>query len=72
MKSVVSVSLPDDMAFELEKVANQSGQSKSGIIKEALKIYLWETRFTKLRKTLKPKAKAKGLLTDKDVFKVVS
>ena len=72
MRSVVSVSLPKEMVSELEKVAKQAGRSKSGIIKDALRAYLWEARFMKLRETLKPEAEIKGLLTDEDVFEVVS
>lgn len=72
MRAVISVSLPEDMASELEKVAREVGSSKSGLIKEALRAYLWEVRFIKLRKTLVRKAETKGFLTDEDVFKVVS
>lgn len=72
MRAVISVSLPEDMASELEKVAREVGSSKSGLIKEALRAYLWEVRFIKLRKTLGRKAETKGFLTDEDVFKVVS
>jgi len=72
MRTVVSVSLPKDMASELRKAAKEGSRSKSGIIKEALREYLWETRFMKLRKIMSRKAELKGILTDEDVFKVIS
>lgn len=72
MRTVISVSLTDDMASELNKAAKQSGLTKSGIIKEALRAYLWEDRFAKLRKAMTAKAAKKGILTDEDVFKAVS
>ena len=72
MRSVVSVSLPKGMASELKKAAKEGRRSKSGIIKEALREYLWETRFVKLKKRMRDKAEVKGILTDEDVFKVIS
>ena len=71
MRTVVSVSLPEDLASELDRVAKEVGMSKSSIIKNALKAYLWEIRFMKLREIFRPEAEAQGLLTDEDVFKVV-
>jgi len=72
MRTVVSVSLSKDIASELKKAAREGSRSKSGIIKEALREYLWETRFIRLRKRMSSKAEAKGILTDEDIFEVVS
>ena len=72
MRSVVSVSLPKDMASKLKKAAKEIGKSQSEIIKDSLRAYLWETRFMKLRKAMVEKAEGKGILTDEDVFKAVS
>lgn len=72
MRNVISVSLPEEMASKLDKVAKESGRTKSEIIKESLRAYLWEERFTKLRRNLSKKAKAAGFVTDEDIFKVVS
>lgn len=72
MRTVVSISLSEDLASELQKVAKEAGRSKSGVVKEALRAYLWESRFLKLRKKMVSKAETRGLLTDEDVFKAVS
>jgi predicted transcriptional regulator len=64
MRTVLSVSLPDNMAAELEAIAKAMGRNKSDIVKESLGLFLWET---KLRK-----AKAAGIVTEEDVFKAVS
>ena len=58
MRAVISVSFPEDMAKELDRVAKESGRTKSDLIKEALREFLWEERFTSLRRTLTRKAKA--------------
>jgi CopG family transcriptional regulator/antitoxin EndoAI len=72
MRKIVSVSLPEEMAEKLGITAKNSGKSKSEVIKEALRSYLWEERFHKVRKAITRKAKEKGIVTDEDVFKAMS
>jgi len=72
MRSVISVSLPEKMVIELNKTVKETGKAKSEIIKEALRLYLWEERFKKIRKSLSVKAKKAGVVTDEDVFRLVS
>lgn len=72
MRSVLSISLPEKLAKELEVFAKETGRNKSDIVRESLSMYLWEARFKKLRKQLRPYAKKAGLLTEEDVFEQVS
>jgi hypothetical protein len=72
MRSVISVSLPKEMAAELEAFAKAAGRNKSDIMKESLGLFLWEARFRMVKKRLAKKAKAAGIVTDEDVFRRVS
>lgn len=72
MRTVLSVSLPDSMAAELETIAKAMGRNKSDIVKESLGLFLWETKFRNIKKKLSSKAKAVGIVTEEDVFKAVS
>ncbi|MGD0230855.1 MAG: ribbon-helix-helix domain-containing protein [Syntrophorhabdales bacterium] len=72
MRTVLSVSLPDKMAAELDAMAKATGRNKSDIVKESLSIFLWETKFKQVKSWLVKKAKAAGIVTEEDVFKVVS
>ncbi len=72
MRSVVSISLPDKMASELDAYARNTGRNKSDIIRESLSLYLWETKFSGLKRKLAARAKKKGLVTEGDVFKEIS
>jgi predicted DNA-binding protein len=72
MRTIVSVSLPADLAAELERLARRTGRTKSDILKESFSAYLWETEFRALQRYLIPKAKKAGLLTEDDVFRAVS
>ena len=72
MRSVLSVSLSKKLAAELDVFSKETGRNKSDIVKESLAEFLWESRFLRIRKRLKSKAKASGLVTDDDVFKALS
>ncbi len=72
MRSVLSVSLPERMAAELDALAKATGRNKSDIVKESLAIFLWEAKFKQVKNRLVKKAKAAGIVTEEDVFKVVS
>ena len=72
MRAILSVSIPREMLVELDKSAEKSGRTRSEIVKEALRIFLWEEKFQALRREIRPKAKKKGYLTDEDVFKDIS
>ncbi len=72
MRSVVSVSLPPDLATELERLARKTGRTKSDILKESFGAYLWETQFRTLQRYYIPRAKQAGILTEDDVFRAVS
>lgn len=72
MRTVLSVSLPDSMAAELEALAKAMGRNKSDIVKESLGLFLWETKFRNIKMKLSHKAKAAGIVTEEDVFKAVS
>ncbi len=72
MRTVLSVSLPEKMAAELEAIAKAMGRNKSDIVKESLGLFLWETKFRSMKKKLSAKAKVAGVVTEDDVFKAVS
>ena len=72
MRTVLSVSLPEKMAAELEAIAKEMGRNRSDVVKESLGLFLWETKLRNLKKKLSIKAKATGVVTEEDVFKAIS
>jgi metal-responsive CopG/Arc/MetJ family transcriptional regulator len=72
MRSVLSISLPEKIAQELNKFAIEMGRNKSEIVKESISLYLWEARFRESRKRLSMRAKKVGIVTEDDVFKALS
>ncbi|MBF0559406.1 MAG: ribbon-helix-helix protein, CopG family [Nitrospirae bacterium] len=72
MRTVLSVSLPEKISDELDRVARSSGRNKSDIVKECLSMFLWEMKLKTVQKKLGPKAKRLGIVSEEDVFKAVS
>lgn len=72
MRTVLSVSLPDQMAAELDAFAKATGRNKSDIVKESLGVFLWEARFKEVKRHLVKKAKAAKVVCEEDVFRLVS
>lgn len=72
MTETITIRLHKKIQEELEKVVRKEKTSKSEVIREAIARYLAVKRFQQLRKQVLPFAEAQGLLTDEDVFKVIS
>ena len=72
MWGLISIRLPEKMQKELESISKVEGKSKSEIIRHALAQYLVVKKFQQLRKKVLPFAEAEGLLTDEDIFKLIS
>ena len=72
MRTIVSVSLPSDLATAIKRLARKTGRTKSDILKESLNAYLWDTKFRALQRYFLPRAKRAGILTEDDVFRAVS
>lgn len=72
MRTVLSVSLPENISEELDKFAKSTGRNKSDIMKESLSLFLWEMKLKAVQKKLGPKAKKVGIVSEEDVFKAIS
>ena len=72
MRTVLSVSLPENMSEELDRFAKDTGRNKSDIVKESLSLFLWEMKLKAAQKNLAPKAKKLGMVSEDDVFKAFS
>lgn len=72
MKSTITVRLDDDLDAQLSETAEALGQSRSEIVRDALRRQLSVHRFQALREQVMPFAEARGYLTDEDVFEEVS
>jgi metal-responsive CopG/Arc/MetJ family transcriptional regulator len=72
MRETVTISLPQAVRRELDRVAKEEGISRSDVLRQSLDDFLFVRRFRQLRQRMMAAAQAKGIFTDEDVFKHVS
>ena len=72
MRETVTVSLTKEIKQELDKVARHEGVSRSDLIRESLRDFLFVRNFRRLRARLRAKAEAQGIYKEEDVFNRVS
>jgi metal-responsive CopG/Arc/MetJ family transcriptional regulator len=72
MRESISISLPSDLKAQVDRFTEAEGISRSDLVREALRTYLFAQRLRSLRKDLMPYAEARGIYTDEDVFREVS
>jgi predicted transcriptional regulator len=72
MKSAVTIRLDAELERRLDQICERSGKSRSEVIREALRRQLSLMQFEQLRERTMPFAEAQGILTDEDVFRLVS
>jgi predicted transcriptional regulator len=69
--TTLTLRVPPDLEKALEKQSAALGISKSDFAREALRRYLRVAEFRALRAKLVPRAQARGVHTDEDVFKAL-
>lgn len=71
---VLSVSVPERLAEELERLAAEEGVSKSELVRLMARAYRREKseeEFLRLQRELAPRARAAGVRTEEDVERLV-
>jgi predicted transcriptional regulator len=72
MKSTLTIRLDNDIQRLLDRLCERTGQSRSEIVRNALRRELSLRRFEELRRRVLPFAEARGYLTDEDVARDIS
>ena len=72
MRQTIAISLPREIKREVDALSAEEGISRSDLIRQSIKDYLFVHQFRLLRDKMMRKAKAKGIYTDQDVFDRVS
>lgn len=72
MNTTVTIRLDAELRRRIDQTSRQSGQSRSAVVREALRRQLALVRFDELRGQILPFAERQGYLADEDVARVVS
>jgi predicted transcriptional regulator len=72
MSNSITIRLDPSLNQLLDRLMEQTGRTRSEIVREALQRQLSMLRFEQLRRQVLPFAEARGYLTDEDVAREVS
>ncbi len=72
MSKSITIRLDPALTELLDQLAEQTGRTRSEIVREALLRQLSLLRFEQLRRRVLPFAEARGYLTDEDIARDVS
>lgn len=72
MKHTLTIRLDRDLEQMLSRLCKRTGQSRSEIVRQAVRREVSLRRFEDLRHRILPFAEARGYLTDEEVFRDVS
>jgi predicted transcriptional regulator len=70
--SNLTIRIPMKLKRRIEKLSAQQNRPVSDLVRESLRRYLVQEELRAIREELRPFAEACGLVTDDDVFQVVS
>lgn len=72
LMTTLTIRLDPKLEKALDRIVETTGRTKSEIAREALKRQIAVSGLRELRRRTLPFAEAQGLLTDDDIFRVVS
>jgi len=72
MRTTLTISLPPMLRRDVARAARVQRVSESEFIRRAVQRQLWADAFEETRRRLVPRARAKRIYADEDVFKLVS
>ena len=70
--ATVTIRLDAKLQRDLDRLSRQLGRSRSELVRDAVRRQVALLQFEQIRHELVPLAEAQGILTDEDVFKIVS
>jgi predicted transcriptional regulator len=72
MNKTLTIRIPKELKKELEEISKIEQKPISDLVRDSLRRYVAIQRFRQLRNLVLPFAEAQGILTDEDVFKLIS
>ena len=72
MRQTLTVRIPDKLREELKKISLEEAKPVSDLVRESLERYIAIRKFRAIRNKVLPFAESQGLLTDEDIFNLIS
>lgn len=61
MSKLLSVSIPDELSRSTDQVAAAQGRTRSEVVRDALRSYLWRERWAESTRTARAEAERRGI-----------
>jgi predicted transcriptional regulator len=72
MNQTLTIRIPEDLRRSLEAISETERKPISDLVRDSIRRYITIQRFRQLRNSTLPLAEAQGILTDEDVFELIS
>lgn len=72
MGHAITIRLDPDLEKLLDRLARQTGRTRSDLVRDALRRQLSLLRFEQLRRKVMPFAESRGYLTDEEIARDIS
>ncbi len=72
MNQSITIRIPEELKNELDELSKVEHKPVSDLVRESIRRYVAIHKFRQLRNMVLPFAEAEGILTDEDVFNIVS
>jgi len=72
MRNAITIRLDHDLEALLDRIFEQTGRTRSELVREVVRRHLHLLRFQELRRRTMPFALARGYVTDEDIVRDVS
>ena len=70
--TTLTIRLPEALKTDLDEISREENKAISDIVRDSIRRYVAIQRFHRLRNMVLPFAEANGILSDEDVFKIIS
>ena len=70
--NTLTIRIPDELRADLQKLSQAQNKPVIDVVRESIRRYVAVEKFRTIRQKVLPFAEARGLLTDEDIFKVIS
>jgi len=70
--TALTIRIPEELRKRLKQFCENEDRSTSEVVRESIRKFLVQEEIRRIRQQLRPRAEARGFVTDEDVFREIS
>ncbi len=67
----ITISLPPEMLEQIERIMKEEGRTKSELLREAIRCYVEDREWERLKRYAEQKARERGITTEEQVNELI-